>query len=925
MSVSRSTPPAPTAVVKNAIAQDSFMSTIRRLLEHVLEAEWLKANSPLETAPLLTSPHVDNVALAANGAAAGPRMGIKTIDDRLSVIWQNWQTRAKNTTQSVLWAAVRQLALADGHYHAALLMLTYFGSPPARANDLMLDLALGRSTYYRHLEAALQALEQALVGYMRPSLRLEMPTPRQLIGRDQVQADCLRALHAGQRIAIVGPSGLGKTALAAALAACWNALSAQRSGNVFWYTIRPRLNDNVQQLMFALAFFLFERGFPHLWSLLIANPDALTPGKALDMIRKGLESLASDPPLLCIDEADLLLPADLEDDTDHERLRSFIEDLAQSGRSGAPLILIGQRMLMEHERGCIFELERLAPDDIRTLIEREGFAPDADTLNVVTRHTRGNPLLLQLLMALHHANATTVGELARLSTPMSLEWFLARLRRHLSDTEQTVLDELCVHEAPAPADIWRKQRNALLRLIQLNLVEEHAEARVTVPVTLRAAMYNRLSALAKESLHLSAARELSRRGIVTPAAHHYILAGHPAMAIWTFYGSIDTEVRQGQAATALRLFEPLQGATFTHEQDRRALALILAHLFKLAGRHEDGLLSLEGVPWPATRETGARARALRGALLAMRGDMDAALAQYRESLDSTDRISAAQRARPAMLRADYARQLLKRVGDRGAARHEAARAQYDVEILLGELEDAEGLTDRARARYDNALAAALTINDPFCLAKAHEALGFLEARVLNIDTAVFHFREAARNHGAYGNLMCQLGMSTSNIAYCYLLGRRYEQALQPAQEAVAYFETTSQPYWQALSEGNLAEILVNLDRVDEADHMLQRAFTREEIGMRAFLLPIMSHIRRKQQRFDDATRYAAEGVSAADEEDDMLTRAYAWLEYAEALRGKGSHDAALAAFAKARELFVQAGMTAEAERVDALLAQPVPA
>ncbi len=40
--------------------------------------------------------------------------------------------------------------------------------------------------------------------------------------------------------------------------------------------------------------------------------------------------------------------------------------------------------------------------------------------------------------------------------------------------------------------------------------------------------------------------------------------------------------------------------------------------------------------------------------------MDAALAQYRESLDSTDRISAAQRARPAMLRADYARQLLKR-------------------------------------------------------------------------------------------------------------------------------------------------------------------------------------------------------------------------------------------------------------------------
>ena len=101
--------------------------------------------------------------------------------------------------------------------------------------------------------------------------------------------------------------------------------------------------------------------------------------------------------------------------------------------------------------------------------------------------------------------------------------------------------------------------------------------------------------------------------------------------------------------------------------------------------------------------------------------------------------------------------------------------------------------------------------------------------------------------------------------------------------------------------------------------MLQRAFLREEIGMRSFLLPIMSHVRRKQRRFDDAARYSAEGVAAADEEGDLLTRAYAWLEYAEALAANDKHEPAQSAYATARDLFSQAGMQADVERLDGLM------
>ena len=88
------------------------------------------------------------------------------------------------------------------------------------------------------------------------------------------------------------------------------------------------------------------------------------------MIRKGLEDLRTNPPLLCFDEVDLLLPDDLADDDDRRAVRAFLEGLAESPRSGTPMLCIGQRLLIEPARDHIFVLQRFELSETGNLLQQ---------------------------------------------------------------------------------------------------------------------------------------------------------------------------------------------------------------------------------------------------------------------------------------------------------------------------------------------------------------------------------------------------------------------------------------------------------------------------------------------------------------------------------------------------------------------------
>lgn len=910
------------------------MANLRQALEHVGDQEWLEKNTPLRPSLQVTQ------AATSPSRTATPTTGVRELDERLAAIRQDWDSRPKNGLQALLWSAVNRVAPDKNVNHAALLALTYFQDPRPKQSDLIKLLAVGQSTFYRQLNAAVEALERTLLTQLQPSLRLETPPAKPLIGRDDVLRDCLAALREDGVVSIVGGSGLGKTSLGAAVAAewdkqadgqvsagvgdVWSHLRASarphiRTSAVFWFTFRPGLTDNVQHLIFTLALFLHQHGVSHLWQHLMASPTDVSMAKALAVIRTSFEELNSKP-ILCFDEVDLLLPGELDDTAEYAQLRSVLEELIEVPRNGVPMLLIGQRLLVEPERSHVFTLRHFDTTIVRDLFSYAGLPHDDDACTTALRYTRGNPLLLQLLITLHRMGEPVLANVSYIASAATLDWFLTRVRRHLTAKEQDLLDAACVFDAPMPPHIWRGQARALDKLVQLNLIERTTD-QIGMPMALREGLYRRLPNDLRDALHISAAQTCVDLGAFTLAARHFVLGKQPEMAIWTWHTHADNEIQHGQSQTALDIFEPLRFVPLDAPEDQQALALILARLHGLHGKADEGLSALESTTWQPNRPASARAAALRGRLLAQRGDIAAALVAYRAALDKP---VFGGLAHPITLRTELALQLLERARDITSARHEARLAQADVEMVLGYIEELSGDMAAARRHLLTARDLMQNTNDPVRLAKASEALGLLEARRLNTDAAVHHLEEAGRHYDAYGNIVCSIGMTNTNIAFAYLLAQQFEQAISPAQRAVDFFLKLNQPYFLSNSEACLAEAFANTDRLAEAETLAWRALAHEETSTRPYALYVLAHICRQQARLGEAEQLAKDAIATATANDDAWNLGYAWRVLGAVYRDLRKIDDAYTAYASAHAVFTKLGLTREAEEIQACLCGLVP-
>ncbi len=873
-----------------------FMTTLRQALEHVGDAEWLFEHSPIVAARPPAPAH------GSESGVSPPSTGIRQLDERLAAVIRDWEGRAKTPLQSLLWAAVRSVQPQKNVNYPALLLLTYFEDPRPRQRDLIRALALGQSTYYRQLNAAVEALERIVLLQLQPSLQLEAPAPRALIGRDAQCDDILRALRGGGVVSLIGASGIGKSALGALLSQRWREVSPNAA--VFWHTIRPGVSDTTQHVVFALALFLHQQGQSDLWLHLAARPAEIGPGKALGMIANSLTGLQA-PPLIVIDEADLLLPTELDDTPERLQLRELLQALIETERGRAPLLLIGQRLLTAPERGQCFTLDRLDVAAVEAICEQAGLALLPEEAATLTARIRGNPLLLRLFIALRRAEEPLSDALRRLPSAVSLDWSVARLRRHLPEREQTLLAELCVFDAPAPMHPWRKQRKTLDRLAQLGLIETGANDTLQMAPVFRAAFYRQLPDDIRTGLHLAAARICADSGAMTPAARHFALGREPALALRVWTAHRDAELQQGQAQNALTLFRQPQFAQLAAEEDRRLLALTLADLYRLSGDHEAGLIELDGALWPAHGVEAVRMREVRAQLLAMRGDIDAALADYRAALKAHADL---QPTRPILLRAELARQTLVRARDHETARREARIARQDVETLLGDIEAEAGDLDAAESRYRAALTDARECGDLPRQAKLCESLGLLAAQRRDTEQAERLLREAGALYQAYGNVMCAVGMTQSNIAYARLMAGDYRAAIAPARAAADFFVTMRQPYFIAVNEANLAEAHANLGELEAAERHAQLALAQEEMAVRANCLYVLGQVRHAQGRYGEAIAYCHDAIGAADQNGDLVSAADARRVLAETLRTAGQLDAAALEFERARAAFARAGL-----------------
>lgn len=883
---------------------DRFMQTLRQTLEHINEADWLEKRSPLASV------------FFAGAARTAPQRrqightGRKEVDERLRATWHQWEERPKSPLQSLLWEAVCQLPYDPETHSQALLLLTYFEDPRPKQNEVIRLLALGRSTYYRYLEQAVERLGEMVVQLLRPALRLEQPPPTPLIGRTEMIAQTLQLLRTGRVVHLVGGSGLGKTSLGAHLAAQWPA------GRTFWYTFRRGASDHLGQLLFALAYFLHQQGASDLWLLLNTNPQELDITKALAVLRHTLVKAPS-PPLFCFDEVDLLLADALEESEAHSQVRSFLEDLIRSPRHGAPMLLAGQRLLFEPEPDCLFTLTPLTTAEVTAFLHTGAIRLAVAQQEKLLAMTRGNPLLLRLFVALHKSGASLDETLTRLNTPVTLSWFVARLRQHLAPADLALLYQLSVFEGSAPRSAWRTSQRAIRTLIELGLVEAIGADRLTLHPALRATLYQQLPPERKRDLHLAAAVVCTEHSLFTQAAVHYIQGGRPELALWTWYTHRQQEIRQGQAGAALALFAPWAEMPLPAPEDQRALALLLAELWGPAGRADKGLAVLDRISWAPHQPSAARAHELRGELLADLGDTDHALAEYRRSLEDITQLRATHEIR---LHTAVGRRALVYLRDHSQARSEVALARFDLEVLQGEIEDAAGNYAAAHAHYTAALALAGPDADHHKLAKLHEVLGILEARHAHLSAAVEHLEAAGRHYAATGNLVCSVGVTNTNLSYAYLLVRRYAEAAPPAQTALAFFSELNHPYWLALNEANLAEAYFYLGALDQAEGYAQQGLRREEAAARPYCLYVMGLIRRAQGRFREAERFGEEAIAAGEELQDPWALGPAWRALGESYHAAGREEDAQRALAEALRIYRQLGVESEVASIERLAA-----
>lgn len=846
---------------------DLFVAAVEQALEHDADAAWLGQHSPLAAPYLLGSAipagHRDSPALRGNTLRKLLREAAQSLDpDQQQLLNVSFFERNRNHN----------------------------------INGVAMALSMSRAAYYRRRAVALQSLAQSFMRVLAPAVRLELPAHRPMVGRDDALAHSLTALHAGQSVALLGNSGTGKTTLGAAIAQRWSP-----SKNVFWFTLRPPLNDQLASLVFALACFLQSHGATATWRQLIADQGALSPERILGLLRHDLSQVRDAGVLLCFDEVDLLRT----ERADHAQIVQLMEAL----RPHAPLLLIGQGLVIAPER--YFMLAGLSMDEAGALLARVAIRLSDGEMHTLHTATRGNAAMLTLFAALVQSGESPATALHQIEVSPSLAVLMRRVWLRLNDDERSTLASLAVHRASAPATAWRDQRDVIQRLIDRDLIHENQAGGLSLPAWVRDHALAQTPADTRIALHRQAAQQYEMYGEPTPAAWHYLQARQPAMAVWTWFNHREQETLRGHATVALDIFSDVASADLSYEEDRRALALLRAEWLKQAGAADAAMTALNQASWPPAHPATLHAQYLRGSLLEMQGQVDHALAVFRDGLSAYE----TQQPRTAVLMRATAGYVQYRQRDMDAALKQALQAQADATDFRGMVEMQRGQFDAARAHFDAALQFAEQAGDN----RAQRAgilsrAGALEWQRGNLDAAMQLLRESIEIYDAIGNTWQGLFARMNLAAACIVAGEP-QRALAEAEPALSMANAMQHAYLIAGLSVNADEACLKLGRLDDAERHVMQALQQEEATSRPHALIVLGVAQRERGQPTQAAATLRMAVETAQQIQDAFAEAHAWRELGLALKmvdAPASHDA----FDHAIALFNQLGLANEANNTE---------
>ena len=738
-----------------------------------------------------------------------------------------------------------------------VIKLYYFDDLPVPAIEPI--IGYGRARIYQLIPKALQLLEEILVNELHPTLRLESQVPpKGFVGRQDLVTQCLAALRQRQSVALNGPAGIGKTALAAHL------IAQMAPQPTFWYTFHTGINDRLNALLFSLAYFLQQHGAPQVWLQLVADEGRLKQDIVRSQLRHALQDLQkadNTSPILCFDEVDLLDSAIEE----HALIIDFLNSLSVE----IPLLLVGQRVGID--ANIYPELPELPLSDIREMLITNNIQLSIDELTRLQEYTRGNPRLLVLFIALHRVGETLPTVLAEMVKAPSLEVLLNRVLRKLEDREQLLLIELSVYHLPAPIDRWAdsKDRFFLDRLVELQLVQGDGQGGVSLLPAYREAIYASLPPEQREVLHLAAAQASADRTEYTASAHHLVQAHLPESAIHLWYPHMDTEINQGQAERALIVFNGISSAQLLPDA-QSALKEICGRLELHRGNYGAARDDLKAV-LSNKNLFSIRAYHMLGDIAQAIGELDVARIAYLEG-QGTVNILLEREAIRSILDLVWIDRLEKKFGN---AWRGTEMAEYELEHLRGEIMRDQGKLERAKEYYLKALALAKDLGNANGEAKTSNSLAAIFAQQDQFEVANGYWEAAYKLFEHIGRLSA-MGSPRVNQAIGFFLAKKFEESIPLAEEALSIFDRFQEPRGQASAANTLAEAYFALGNLEKAEQYIGRVLETEEEGIIADTLRLYAELELQRKNYPAAKQHADSAIKMAQDDSNPYIEGYAY-------------------------------------------------
>lgn len=770
-----------------------------------------------------------------------------------------------------------------------------------------LRLSMNERQFFRKRAAAVRTMAVSLYRRLISPLRLESPPVQPLAGRHRERNLMLESLHPGKSISVAGPSGIGKSTLAADVVSAVGAA-------IFWFTVRPGFNDNLESLLFALAWFLRQQGAHNLWLQIIADSRDLESERIAGLLRYDLSTLPANSFIVCIDEVDVL-NADIPE---HARVLHALEII----RPLSPLLFIGQRAVLESD--TLINLGALSEEELT-----EWHASLGSELQIpiasIYKLTQGVPVLLSAWLILARSDPA-YASLMDDSRPITMESVFQRVWRKLPGDERLLIGELAIHDGATPIEMLvvgdsttGKEALALARLMERALVFQPTASTVQLPTYLANLVHKHMDPETRSLLHLRVAQRLEERGQHVDAVHHWVAGGRAEAGIWLWFRHRASEIRRGSAMAALTTLASVRADDLPNDKDRTALQIVLAELLLHTGKIE-GVNSILGKKnWKESSSVRAHLDKLRGDVAEIEGNLQQSLDLYRNSLDT---LVGASEERESQLRFNLVRSRIVHNVDLQRARQQALQFRLRAEVSQASVEEMLGNYALALECLMSAQQVAAELDDgEIEIARVGVALGRLLMTQGKHEEAVAVMEEAMVAFDRAGYLL-PLQTCRTNLAYALLQLGRAQASYTVAKEGLALGRRMGSAHHIAGMATAAAEAALALDDLDNAETLVIEATVQEADWHQHWALGVYALVRARRGAHEEARMLALQGLESARETGNPYSIGYCQRQVGEVRKTAGALEEARDWFQQARATYASVGLDNEVAAMDTLLAAP---